>query len=126
MKLELIIMKGLRFLLLFPLIGFSQAEASHWYFGNGAGLIFDVNAGTVTSTNAASGTINTSEGCSSISDFNGNLLFYTDGRNIWDKNHTIMPLSCGLVGRHFQVSQGSQAGQAQHTARQASQARQAE
>ena len=104
-------MKGLRFLLLFPLIGFSQAEASHWYFGNGAGLIFDVNAGTVTSTNAASGTINTSEGCSSISDFNGNLLFYTDGRNIWDKNHTIMPnanyaAGTGLMGDPSSTSSG--------------------
>ena len=72
------------------LFGYSQAEASHWYFGNGAGLVFDVNTGTVTSTDAASNTINTNEGCSSISDFNGNLLFYTDGRNVWDKNHSIM------------------------------------
>ena len=23
--------------------GFSQGEASHWYFGNGAGLIFDTS-----------------------------------------------------------------------------------
>ncbi len=104
-------MKGLRFLLFFPLISFSQAEASHWYFGNGAGLIFDVNAGTVTSTNAASGTINTSEGCSSISDLNGNLLFYTDGRNIWDKNHTIMPnanyaAGTGLMGDPSSTSSG--------------------
>ncbi len=104
-------MKGLRFLLLLPLIGFSQAEASHWYFGNGAGLIFDVNAGTVTSTNAASGTINTSEGCSSISDLSGNLLFYTDGRNIWDKNYTIMPnanyaAGTGLMGDPSSTSSG--------------------
>ncbi len=104
-------MKGLLFLLLLPLIGFSQAEASHWYFGNGAGLIFDVNAGTVTSTSAASGTINTSEGCSSISDLNGNLLFYTDGRNIWDKNYTIMPnanyaAGTGLMGDPSSTSSG--------------------
>ena len=69
---------------------FSQGEASHWYFGNGAGLIFDVNSESVTSTNAATSTINTAEGCSSISDFNGNLLFYSDGRNVWDKNHQLM------------------------------------
>ena len=104
-------MKGHLFLLMFPFIGFSQAEASHWYFGNGAGLIFDVNAGTVTSTNAASGTINTSEGCSSISDLDGNLLFYTDGRNIWDKNYTIMPnanyaAGTGLMGDPSSTSSG--------------------
>ena len=73
------------------ILGFSQAEASHWYFGEGAGLIFDLSTDTVTASTAAQNTINTSEGCSSIADFNGNLLFYTDGRNVWDKNHNIMP-----------------------------------
>ena len=92
-------------------LGFSQAEASHWYFGNGAGLIFDVSNGTVISTNAASSTINTSEGCSSISDFNGNLLFYTDGRNVWDKNHIAMPnanynAGTGLLGDPSSTSSG--------------------
>ncbi|MDB4094501.1 PKD domain-containing protein, partial [Flavobacteriaceae bacterium] len=53
--------------------------------------------------NAATSTINTAEGCSSISDFNGNLLFYSDGRNVWDKNHQIMPnanyrAGSGLLG----------------------------
>ena len=66
------------------ILGYSQAEASHWYFGNGADL-FLMLALTVISTDAASNTISTNEGCSSISDFNGNLLLYTDGRNVWDK-----------------------------------------
>ena len=93
------------------LFGYSQAEASHWYFGNGAGLVFDVNTGTVTSTDAASNTINTNEGCSSISDFNGNLLFYTDGRNVWDKNHSIMSNAnynsgTGLMGDPSSTSSG--------------------
>ena len=92
-------------------ICFSQAEASHWYFGNGAGLIFDVNSGTVDSTDAANFTINTNEGCSSISDFNGDLLFYTDGRNIWDKTHTVMPNANynsgdGLMGDPSSTSSG--------------------
>ena len=93
------------------LFGYSQAEASHWYFGNGAGLVFDVNTGTVTSTDAASNTISTNEGCSSISDFNGNLLFYTDGRNVWDKNHSIMSNAnynsgTGLMGDPSSTSSG--------------------
>ncbi len=106
----------MRFLLSFALflvsiLGFAQEEASHWYFGNGAGLIFDVNAGTVTATADASATIQTSEGCSSISDFNGNLLFYTDGRNVWDKNHNIMPnanynAGTGLMGDPSSTSSG--------------------
>ena len=93
------------------ILGYSQAEASNWYFGNGAGLIFDVSTGTVTSTDAASNTISTNEGCSSISDFNGNLLFYTDGRNVWDKNHNIMPnadydAGTGLMGDPSSTSSG--------------------
>ena len=98
-------------LMFISILGYSQAEASHWYFGNGAGLIFDVSTGTVTSTAAASSTINTNEGCSSISDFNGNLLFYTDGRNVWDKNHNIMSNAdynsgTGLMGDPSSTSSG--------------------
>ncbi len=70
---------------------FAQGEANHWFFGNGAGLVFDNLTGTVTASAAAASTISTNEGCSSISDVNGNLLFYTDGRNVWDANHQIMP-----------------------------------
>ncbi len=72
-------------------LSFSQGEASNWYFGNGAGLNFDINNGTVTADPSAIGTINTGEGCSSISDPNGNLLFYTDGRTVWDRTFQIMP-----------------------------------
>ena len=99
--------------MLMSTIGFAQAEASHWYFGSGAGLIFDVDTGTVSNTTAAAITISTNEGCSSISDFNGNLLFYTDGRNVWDKNHNIMPNAnyksnpnLGLMGDPSSTSSG--------------------
>ena len=70
---------------------YSQGEANNWFFGDGAGLVFDNINGTVTPTTAASQTISTLEGCSSISDTNGNLKFYTDGRNVWDANHQLMP-----------------------------------
>ena len=69
----------------------AQGEADHWYFGSGAGLIFDHENGTVMATDAARGTIDTNEGCSSISSPNGDLLFYTDGRSVWDRNYNIMP-----------------------------------
>jgi gliding motility-associated-like protein len=86
----------LKYFLLLPFIFFSinlqsQAEASNWHFGYGAGLTFNLGDGTVTPNNDAQFTMNTNEGCSSISDFNGNLLFYTDGRNVWDRNHNVMP-----------------------------------
>lgn len=75
-------------LLLFTALAYSQQEASIWYFGQNAGLKFQTD-GTVTPL--ADGQINTEEGCSSIADNNGNLLFYTDGRTVWDRNHLGMP-----------------------------------
>jgi gliding motility-associated-like protein len=67
---------------------FSQQEASNWYFGKNAGIKFNSD-GSVTPL--SDGKLVTDEGCSSISDQNGNLLFYSDGRTVWDKNHIIMP-----------------------------------
>jgi len=66
---------------------FGQGEANNWYFGNNAGVTFNTNPPSA----LTDGELNTSEGCSSISDSNGNLLMYTDGRTIWDRNHNIMP-----------------------------------
>jgi hypothetical protein len=34
--------------------------------------------------------IDTAEGCATISDANGQLLFYTDGKKVWNKNHQVM------------------------------------
>ncbi|AMC10449.1 hypothetical protein Lupro_03915 [Lutibacter profundi] len=81
-------------LTLFPIILASQNEAAIWYFGNQAGL--DFNSGVpVVLTN---GQLDTYEGCASISDSSGNLLFYTDGVSVWNKNHTIMANGTGLDG----------------------------
>ncbi|MBN8703540.1 MAG: T9SS type B sorting domain-containing protein [Bacteroidetes bacterium] len=73
---------------------FSQTKnANIWYFGNKAGL--DFNSGNpVALTNSA---MNTTEGCASVADAAGQLLFYTDGQNIWDKNHQMMPLANGTT-----------------------------
>lgn len=71
---------------------FSQGEVSNWFFGNKAGIKFNAdNSITVLSVDPNPIGINTSEGCSSISDASGNLILYTDGRTVWDKNHLIMP-----------------------------------
>jgi hypothetical protein len=44
------------------------------------------------------GQLNTLEGCATIADNNGDLLFYTDGYTVYNKNHTIMPNGTGLAG----------------------------
>ncbi|MEW6772825.1 MAG: gliding motility-associated C-terminal domain-containing protein [Bacteroidota bacterium] len=59
----------------------------HWYFGNGAGL--DFSSGTAVAD--TTGALYAKEGCASISDTAGNLLFYTDGDTIWDRRHLPMP-----------------------------------
>jgi gliding motility-associated-like protein len=83
-------MKNYAFCLLFILSCpvFAQKEASNWYFGRGAGLHFSDDGAVIP---LAGGQMNTNEGCSSISDAEGNLLFYTDGRSVWDRNHVLMP-----------------------------------
>ncbi|WP_051238793.1 T9SS type B sorting domain-containing protein [Gaetbulibacter saemankumensis] len=72
----------------------AQKESANWYFGNFAGLNF--NSGTPTPL--LDGQLVTKEGSATISDVNGNLLFYTDGLKIWDRRHKIMPNGYGLKG----------------------------
>src|SRR5690606_24228892 len=38
------------------------------------------------------------EGCATIADSSGNLLFYTDGIDVYNANHTLMPNGTGLNG----------------------------
>ena len=74
---------------------FGQKEAANWYFGEGAGIKFN-NDGTV--TELTNGRLSTIEGCTTISDANGNLLFYTDGVTVYNKNHKVMPNGYDLFG----------------------------
>ncbi len=73
---------------------FSQGEANIWYFGDQAGL--DFNSGVpVALTNSQ---MFTHEGCAVLSNGAGQLLFYTDGVTIWNKNQQIMLNGTGLMG----------------------------
>ena len=82
------------FLFLIALNTYSQEEATHWYFGQNAGLDFSTSPPTALSD----GRLDTFEGCSTISDVNGDLLFYSDGSTVWSKNHSIMANGTGLLG----------------------------
>lgn len=71
-----------------------QKIYSNWYFGINAGLTF-----TSVPPSAVNGSqINTLEGCATVSDSTGKLLFYTDGLTVWDKNNNVMPNGTGLDG----------------------------
>ncbi len=80
----------------------AQNENNNWYFGSYAGLNFATNPPT-TLTNSA---MYSSEGCSTVSDANGNLLFYTDGITIWNKSHQIMANGTGLMGHPSAAQSG--------------------
>lgn len=67
--------------------------ANNWYFGLNAGLNFNTGSPT-----PISGPIYTEEGCATISDINGNLLFSTDGVTVYNKNNIQMPNGFGLWG----------------------------
>ena len=68
----------------------------NWYFGEEAGVTFS----GVTPQSLSNGKLRTAEGCASISDESGQLLFYTDGSTIWNRNHEVMPGATGLGGNN--------------------------
>lgn len=90
MKINLIIL----FLFVQTTFLYSQKESANWYFGEFAGLSFNTN----NPVPLLNGKLVTSEGCATISDPNGNLLFYTDGVTVWDRSHEVMPNGQGLLG----------------------------
>ncbi|HVU55578.1 MAG TPA: PKD domain-containing protein, partial [Puia sp.] len=61
-------------------------RAAHWYFGAGAGI--DFSTGTAVSDPGSQ--MNSLEGCATISDLSGHLLFYTNGQKVWNRNHAVM------------------------------------
>lgn len=65
----------------------------NWYFGNGSGLKF-----TNQNTAVIEGPLYTNEGCASVSDHDGNLLFYTNGIEVFDAKGNIMPGGNSLGG----------------------------
>jgi len=75
---------------------FSQKEANHWFFGSYCGMNFN------TANNAPifedGSQMATDEGCASISDVWGELLFYTDGKSVWNREHVQMPNGHDLNG----------------------------
>jgi gliding motility-associated-like protein len=83
-------------LLLFNLGAFAQNEANVWYFGINAGIDFNGSQPVALSD----GALSTREGCASICDSSGSLLFYTDGISVFNKNHKLMSNGANLMGHN--------------------------
>ncbi|WP_410877789.1 hypothetical protein [Myroides sp. DW712] len=113
--------KIVMFVLLFSLPVFAQKQANNWFFGRKAGLTWNTTQ-TVTGTaiygttepkqlsniptNLPGSQMTTSEGCFSLSDEEGNLLFYSSGMAIWNRNHQVMQNGTGLTGHDSSAQSG--------------------
>lgn len=73
---------------------FGQGHGSTWYFGERAGIDFS-SGSAVALTNSD---MHILEGCAVASDRDGQLLFYTDGDTVWNRDHVVMLNGTGLNG----------------------------
>lgn len=64
-----------------------------WYFGMHSGIDFNCKTPT-----PIWGALRTGEGCAAISDSNGDILFYSNGINVFDRIHDTMPNGHDLLG----------------------------
>lgn len=84
----------LPFLLYAAMAGGQNTRMRHWYFGDHAGIDFSTGQPVVVND----GQLSSWEASATMSDPSGNLLFYTDGRTVWDRNHGIMSNGTMLLG----------------------------
>ncbi len=82
------------FLLMFCSYAFAQNEASVWYFGDHAGIDFTTGEPKLLVNSA----MRAEAGCAAISNKAGELQFYTNGKNVWNRKHQLMPNGFGLNG----------------------------
>lgn len=89
---KLKLLAGLLFWTTLPFAVQAQGENNIWTFGYFLSL--DLNSGVpVTGTSS----IMSHEGCAAICDADGDLLFYSNGNSVWDKNHNVMPNGTGIL-----------------------------
>jgi gliding motility-associated-like protein len=87
----------------------AQGEKDLWYFGNYCGLSFRTSPPTPLYDGELANDYywgSPSEGCATQSDQRGNLLFYTDGIRVWNRNHQVMPNGSALAG-HWSSTQSA-------------------
>jgi hypothetical protein len=75
-----------------------QSANGLWYFGNLMGLNFSSGTGVPDYAAYNNGTIQSLEATTVVSDSLGQLIFYSDGDTVWDKNHqTAIPNLFGTM-----------------------------
>ncbi|MDQ6610139.1 MAG: PKD domain-containing protein, partial [Bacteroidota bacterium] len=90
------------FILACSMHSFCQGEADNWYFSRNGGLSFKTGSPNIIPGSPMRANVSSS----SISDKRGNLLFYTNGEQVYNRYHTLMLNGSGLHGSS-NASQGS-------------------
>jgi len=71
-----------------------------WYFGKKAGLSFSSPGGQPIPLPLSNSAMDADEGCASVCDDNGDLLFYSNGLIVYNKNHAVMLNGDGLMSNN--------------------------
>ena len=94
---------------------YAQKEAHNWYFGQHVGMTWNTTQTKVQDGKTLAGLptqlppsamSHQLEGIFGMSDYKGDLLFYSDGMNIWNKNHAVMDNGSGLAGHWSSAQSG--------------------
>lgn len=88
----------------------AQGENNIWCYADGLGIDFNF-----TPPDTFTSSMFTNEGCITVCNNQGALLFYSAGHTIWDKNGNAMPNGSGLLGNGPVYSNGPQGSSHQGT-----------
>jgi len=94
------IFKYIAILLLFSKLVIAQnavlgPESFNWFFGDKAAITFNTPD---KNPKAIKGSLITEEGCATVSDAEGNLLFYASGETIWNRLNLVMKGGANMPG----------------------------
>lgn len=79
-----------------------KQTSNQWYFGEKAGIEFTNGPIAISDANQ----MEAPEGCATISDEGGELLFYTNGVTVWNKDHQVM-INGENIGGELKSAQNS-------------------
>lgn len=94
-------MRKCQFILVIFLLFFQDLASQRnniWYFGRKAGLNFNAVPNQPIPSVLNNSAMMADEGCSSVTDTDGNLLFYSNGITVYNRNHQVMQNGDGLAG----------------------------
>lgn len=94
-------LKKTAFILFFHITAMCCLHAQHynqWYFGRKAALTFNASGAAPIPSALANSAMTADEGVATISDERGDLLFYTNGITVYNKQHQVMRNGDNLAG----------------------------